>query len=189
MTKRTTVLLGVTLAAAVAAGVGTGFAARPMGPTTQTELVASYDQLANAILGSKNAETHLAKAICADAYRQAMDEFDLASKALAATNGQEAAIHLEQAAQAVYLISQEGDKAVAAVRNRLLEGGHHHHATAEIAAKYPLGFVVVTKEAQLALVAASKDVAKLASDAGAATADTVANARKKVEDLYHQFIE
>lgn len=189
MIRRKAGIVATALLVAAAVGVGTGLAAKPANPTTPNELVQTYDQLANAILGTKNAETHLVRAIVTDAHDRATAAFDEAASSLNSGNAADAAAALERAAQAIYLISQEGDKAVAAVRNRLLEGGHHHHATAEIAEKYPPGFVVITKESQKALVAASKDVARLASNAAETTVDAVAAARKSFEETWQKALE
>jgi hypothetical protein len=94
----------------------------------------------------------------------------MATKSIDAGDKHAAAGQVERAAAAASLIANEGDKAVAKVRNRLLEGGHHHHATPEIAAKYAPGFVVVTKEEQKKLLASATALGKLAAGVKAGTA-------------------
>ena len=59
-------------------------------------------------------------------------------------------------------MASEGDSAVAAVRKRLLEGGHHHHADGEAKGIYDPGFVVVTRTAHQQLLDASRAIGQLA---------------------------
>ena len=62
-------------------------------------------------------------------------------------------------------IGTEGDNAVAGVRKRLLEGGHHANAEGEAQGIYDEGYVVVTKAAKQAFLDASQALAMLARDA------------------------
>ncbi|MEN8150958.1 MAG: hypothetical protein ABFS86_14145 [Planctomycetota bacterium] len=148
--------------------VATGFAGFTYGigmapVKTSAGLVKVYSEHATTLLSVKETEELIVKEIIADAARQANHRLSLATHAVKADKRPAAAEYVESAAGAVALIANEGDKAVAAVRNRLLEGGHHHHATPEIAAKYDPGFVVVTKTAKNGLLAQAKALGQLAA--------------------------
>jgi hypothetical protein len=152
------------VAALVVAALFSGFALAQTlrNAETSTGLVNTYSELATAILGTKRAESSVVRAICQEAYDTAQAHLAVAATSVAAGDKDGAATHLETAAAAAANIATEGDKAVAAVRNRLLEGGHHHHATPEIAAKYDPGYVVVTKEAKKALLEQATTLGRLA---------------------------
>jgi hypothetical protein len=70
----------------------------------------------------------------------------------------------------VALWANEGDNAVGGIRNRLLEGGHHHNAEGEAKGIYEAGYVIVTVAAKKSaldiaakLQAAADDAARAAS--------------------------
>jgi len=188
MMSRRVLLLTLVVAVGAAAGyAGLGYGAGEAPPSTSPELVATYSELATAILAVKKAETGIVRAICAETYDMAREHLLLASK-MAGTDAAGAAAHLERAAAAVGMLATEGDKAVAAVRNRLLEGGHHHHATPEIALKYPPGFVLIQKTAQNAFSGHAKVIGKLAAQVkgGKAGAAEIKSAGDKLGALYKQ---
>src|SRR5262245_55387007 len=97
---------------------------RPSG--TPPEMVATYDALADIILGSRKGEEKLVRAILAAHYGHAQSELGHARAALKAGDAAAAKAAVENLATAVGQIGTEGDNAVAGVRKRLLEGGHHH---------------------------------------------------------------
>jgi hypothetical protein len=85
---------------------------------------------------------------------------------------------VESLATAVGQIGTEGDNAVAGVRKRLLEGGHHHNAAGEAQGLFDEGYVVITKAAKAAFLDSSKALALLAKDP---KADALEAEWKKVE--------
>ena len=169
---------------AVLGGIAAAAALAP--PATTPQLTDTYSELATAILGTKRAESAIVKAICADAFAQASAHLEGACAALAAGDKDAAGSRLEMAAESAAMIATEGDKAVAAVRNRLLEGGHHHHATPEIAAKYDPGYVVVKKDAKKLLLEQAGEIGKLAGAvrSGAAGDAEVKAAGAKLAEIY-----
>ena len=130
---------------------------------TSAGLVKVYSEHATTLLSVKATEEFLVEEIISDAARQANHRLSLPLDAVKADKRPAAAEYLEGAAAAVSLLANEGDKAVAAVRNRLLEGGHHHHATPEIAAKYDPGFVVIKKTDKNILIEQAKGLGQLAA--------------------------
>ncbi|MHC4472259.1 MAG: hypothetical protein ACYS99_15020 [Planctomycetota bacterium] len=188
MISRKVLLLSLVVAVCAVAGyTGLGYGAGEAPPSTSPELVATYGDLATAILATKKAETGIVRAICAEAYYVAQTHMQRAANAAASDRAAAAAL-LERAATAVGMLAAEGDKAVAAVRNRLLEGGHHHHATPEIAKKYPPGFVLVKKTAQTAFSGFAVEIGKLAAQvkAGGAGAADIKAAAAKLSGLYRE---
>jgi len=133
-------------------------------PSTPAEMVASYDALADAILGANKAERKLVYAILAATYGHAQTELARARTALKANDAAGARGAVENLAAAVGQLGTEGDNAVAGVRKRLLEGGHHANATGEAQGVYDEGYVVVTKAAKQAFLGSSRALAMLARD-------------------------
>lgn len=119
---------------------------------TPEPVAATYDSLADAILSVKKTEANLVRSIVEGHYRHAEGMF--------------AAGNFEKAAAEMALFANEGDNAVAGVRKRLLEGGHHHHADGEAQGIYEPGYVVITREVKTAALAASKSL-RTAGDAAA----------------------
>ena len=142
--------------ALAAAAVLLAAASFALGQETPRSLVASYDSLADVILGAKKTEAHLVRAIL-DGHRSA------ASAAMAKGDA-------ARAAAEIALFANEGDNAVGGVRKRPLEGGHHHHAADEAKGLYEEGYVIVTRAAKKECLAASMDLQKAADDAGRAAA-------------------
>lgn len=152
---------------------------------TPAEMVATYDALADTILGANKAEHKLVLSILAATYGHAQSELGRARQALKANDAAAAKTALENLAAAVGQIGTEGDNAVAGVRKRLLEGGHHHHATGEAQGIYDEGYVVVTKVAKQAFLDSSRAIAMLASSP---KAEALEAEWKKVEAAWARHI-
>jgi hypothetical protein len=156
MTSRPVVL---TAALAAALLLGLGFATaephRGIDTSTPASLVASYDSLADAILAVKTTEANLVRSILSTGYAHAQAGVERAR----AADADRVRTELETLAALVAQLGAEGDNAVAAVRKRLIEGGHHHHADGEAKGIYDTGYVIVTKAAKQQLLDASKSLA------------------------------
>ena len=129
---------------------------------TPPQLVATYDSLADTILAAKKTEWNLVHSILAMTYKHAEGTLAAAKSKLGAK--QNAKPELEKLAALVTEIASEGDARVAAVRKRLLEGGHHHNAAGEQQGIYDEGFVIVTKAAKKSMLDAAGKIAR-ATDA------------------------
>ena len=103
-------------------------------------------------------------AILAATYGHAQGEVARARQALKANDPAAARAAVENVAAAVGQIGTEGDNAVAGVRKRLLQGGHHANAEGEKQGIYDEGYVVVTKAAKQAFLDSSKALAMLARE-------------------------
>jgi len=163
------------LCAAGAAALAFTALRAPTDTATPEQMVASYDSLANAILAVKTTEAHLVRAILAGGYAHAQAAAERAKAALDAGDAAKARPELEALAALVAQLATEGDNAVAGVRKRLLEGGHHHNAEGEAQGLFDEGYVVVTKTAKKTLLDASKAIA------GAKDSKTLAGAWAPVE--------
>ncbi|MGD2113689.1 MAG: hypothetical protein PVG07_01450 [Acidobacteriota bacterium] len=108
---------------------------------TPEAMVQAYDGLADSILGLRQAEKSFVQSILEHHYHEAK---------LAVKAGE-----YDAAAAEVALFANEGDNAVAGVRKRLLEGGHHYNAEGEEKGVYEPGFVIVTREAKEKVLAAA----------------------------------
>jgi hypothetical protein len=139
-----------------------------MGQPTGTprEMVATYESLADGILALKKAEWDMVHSILAVTYSHAMATLQSAMAKIEA--GQGAKAEIETLAGFVSQLGNEGDAAVAAVRKRLLEGGHHHNAKGEEQGIYDPGFVIVTKTAKKALLDRAAEIGKMAMTKDAA---------------------
>ena len=143
----------------------TAFAAEP--PTaTPRQMVETYDSLADTILAAKQTEWNLVHSILATTYSHAEAAMGEARDKLGAK--QDASLAIERLATLVSQLGNEGDSAVAGIRKRLLEGGHHHNAAGEAQGKYDPGFVIVTRDVKKALLDSSKRIAQMAKSATAA---------------------
>jgi hypothetical protein len=154
-------------------------------PSTPPEMVAAYDALADTILGANKAEDKLVRAILAATYGHAQSELARARQALKANDAAGAKAAVENLATAVGQLGTEGDNAVAGVRKRLLEGGHHHNAAGEAQGIYDEGYVVITKVAKHAFLESSKALAMLARDP---KADALDAEWKKVEAAWTKHV-
>ena len=155
------------------------------GPATPPELVAAYDALADAILGANKAERKLVISILAATYGHAQSELTRARQALKANDAGAARAAIENLATAVGQIGTEGDNAVAGVRKRLLQGGHHANATGEAQGVFDEGYVVVTKVAKQAFLGSSRTLAMLARSP---KAEALEQEWKKVEAAWTKYI-
>jgi hypothetical protein len=183
-TRTAVPLLGSALAAAFLAAPPAA-RAQARTPATPPEMVAAYDALADAILGADKAEEKLVHSILAATYAHAQAELARARQALKAGDAAAAKANLESVAAAVGQIGTEGDNAVAGVRKRLVQGGHHHNAAGEAQGLYDEGYVVVTKAAKQAFLDSSKAIAMLARDP---KADALDVEWKKVEAAWAKHI-
>ena len=116
-------------------------AAQASAQETPRELVASYASLADTILAAKRTEALLVRSLLAG-HRHGAEAYFRADQ-------------FEKAAAEIALFANEGDNAVAGVRKRLIDGGHHHNAEGEKEGIFEAGYVVVTKAAKAKALAAS----------------------------------
>ena len=166
MKKVTTVL--VCLAGCLALGA-TLSAAAGSSAATPPELVAAYNRLADSILAVKKTEHEMVKSILAATFRHAEVTMNAAKAAVAAK--QDAKASVEKLAALVSQLGNEGDNSVAAVRTRLLEGGHHHNAEGEKQGIYDDGFVIVTRAAKKIFLDTAQQIGKMAAAPTAAALD------------------
>lgn len=117
-----------------------------------TSLVGAYDALADSILAVRQAEDQFVRAILDDHYRGAKRSM--------------ARGEFERCAAEMALFATEGDNAMAGIRKRLIEGGHHHNADEGETGKYELGFVVVTRKAKKKLLGASASMRQATTEDG-----------------------
>ena len=132
-------------------------------PSTPPEMVAAYNALADAILAVKRTEEDVVRSILAAAYAHAEVQHARAQRAITANDAAGARAAIEALATDVAQIATEGDASVAAVRKRLLEGGHHHNAAGEAQGLYDEGFVVVTRQAKQKLLESSRAIGQMAA--------------------------
>ena len=134
---------------------------------------------------AEKVEVKLVHAILAASYGHAQGELARARQALKANDLATARSAVENVAAAVGQIGTEGDNAVAGVRKRLLQGGHHANAEGERQGIYDDGYVVVTKAAKQAFLDSSKALAMLAREP---KADALDAEWKKVEAAWAKHI-
>jgi len=151
---------------------------------TPEELVASYSSLADVILGAKKAERHLILSILATTYRQA--EAALAQAKTSIQTGKDARSEIETLAALVAQLGNEGDAAVAGIRKRLLEGGHHHNAAGEQQGIYDEGFVIVTRAAKKVFLDSAAEIGKLGTSPDAGVLNTQ---WQKVQAQYEELVK
>ena len=82
--------------------------------------------------------------------------------------GQPAKEDVEAVAALVSQLGYEGDNSVAAIRKRLLDGGHHHNAAGEAQGIYDEGFVIVTKEMKKSFLDSAVAIGKMTGSPTAA---------------------
>ncbi len=166
MTSRSRPLNRIMLASFVVAACAAPAAAQGGSqPATPSEMVATYNTLADGILALKNTETNLVRSILSATYAHAQVQLDRARKAIAANDAAGGRAAIEALAADVAQLATEGDNAVGAVRKRLLQGGHHHNAAGEAQGIYDEGFVIVTKAAKQRLLESSRAIAGMGRDA------------------------
>jgi hypothetical protein len=161
-TLKRTAVSGIVLCLLLA----TGTVAAEEPAKTPAELVSAYDQLANTILAAKQAEWHMVQSILATTFNHAQGTFAVAQRGLDASKDAKGSI--EKLADLVSQLGNEGDAAVAAIRKRLLEGGHHHNAVGEEKGVYDEGFVIVTRAAKKVFLEAASNIGRLAASPDAA---------------------
>jgi len=152
-------------------------------PTTPAPMVATYETLADGILALKRTEENLCRSILAASFAHAQVELGRAQKAIAASDGKAAQSALEALAAAVGHMATEGDNAVAGVRKRLLDGGHHHNAAGEAKGLFDEGFVIVTRAAKQKLLESSRAIGQLSR---APKTDALESEWKKVAAVYDE---
>lgn len=91
---------------------------------------AAYEHLANAIISINETENALVAGILEHHFAAAQ------SQLRDATSMKMTSPHTEAAAEEVTSIANEGGKQVQAIRQRLLQAGHHHHTDAETEEDY-----------------------------------------------------
>jgi hypothetical protein len=171
----------LTLAAALAVAIAAPARATAQAPTgTPAEMVATYNALADGILALKKTEDSLVRSILAATLAHGQGALARAQRAISANDARAASAAVEALAADAAQLGTEGDNAVAAVRKRLLDGGHHHHAAGETQGVYDEGYVIVTRKAKTALLASSRAIAGMAA---APKADALAAEWKKVEGV------
>lgn len=130
---------------------------------TPAQLVASYDSLADIIIAGKKTEWNLVHAILSSTYSHGQATVGMIRSKLEA--GEDASEQIEKLATLVAQIGTEGDSAVNAVRKRLVEAGHHHHASAGDEEIYDTGYVIVTREAKKVFLEAAGSLARMTTSA------------------------
>jgi hypothetical protein len=155
-------------------------------PSTPPELVATYKSLADGILALKRTEEDLCRSILAAAHAHGRVALVRAQTAIKAGDAKAAQSAVEGLAAAVGQIATEGDNAVAGVRKKLLDGGHHHNAAGEAQGLFDEGFVIVTRAAKGKLLASSRAIGQMAS---APKADALDAEWKKVEAVVDELLK
>ncbi len=155
-------------------------------PATPTPMVATYETLADGILALKKTEENLCRSILAASYAHAQVELARAQKSITANDAKAAQAALESVAAAVGQIATEGDNAVAGVRKRLVDGGHHHNAAGEAQGLFDAGFVIVTRAAKQKLLESSRAIGQLSR---APKADALEAEWKKVAAVYDELMK
>ena len=136
---------------------------------TPAQMVEAYESLADTILAAHKTEWNLVHSILAMTYRHA--EGTLAAAKAKMGSGAGARAEVEMLAALVSQLANEGDASVAAVRKRLVEGGHHHNAAGERQGLYDEGFVIVTRAAKKSMLDAAKKIGRLAGSSDTAALD------------------
>jgi hypothetical protein len=150
-------------------------------PATPPEMVSTYNALADGILALKLTEEQLVRSILAAANAHAQVHVTRAEKAIAANDAAAVKAALEAIAADVSQMATEGDSSVAAIRKRLLQGGHHHNAAGEAQGIFDEGFVIVTRAAKQKLLESSRAFGQMA---GKATAAALNAEWQKVQAVY-----
>ncbi|MCP4204647.1 MAG: hypothetical protein GY769_22285 [bacterium] len=115
-----------------------------------TSMAEAYDALADSILALRAAEDGFVRVVLDDHYRGAKRSM--------------ARGEFERAAAEMALFATEGDNAIAGIRKKLVEGGHHHNADDGEDGEYETGFVVVTRKAKKKILAVSAAMRQAGTD-------------------------
>lgn len=156
----------------------------PAGKTAMTGFASVYQTLADSILANKAGEHAVVTAIL-------RVERDLAVEALdrAAAAPDAAKMDLQAAATRMGEFATEGGAVIEPIRNRLLQGGHHHHAQdSGPEAVYDQGYVVLNKVSKVKALEIARRCARLAADGGA-SAEAIAEIRKEFLDMAAKCLE
>lgn len=180
--KITRSLVHATLLVAVAAAAPAALA-QPAGapPATPPDLVATYTSIADMILSAKKVEAAVVRSILESTYGHANAALARAKGAMKAGDAKATQAAVESLAGYVGQLATEGDAAVAGIRKRLLEGGHHHNAKGEQQGIYEEGYVVVTRAAKTAFLEASRALGQIAQKPAE---DALAREWSKVESTW-----
>ncbi len=170
MNRSARILMALAILMAAVAAPSPLRAAQPGTAATPEQLVAAYNSLADTLLAAKKTEWNLVQSILATTYGHAEAAMAQAREKL--KTGKDAKADVERLAALVSQLGNEGDAAVAGVRKRLVEAGHHHHASAEQQGQYDEGFVVVTRAAKKVFMDAAGQIGKLAAAPNAAGLET-----------------
>ena len=117
---------------------------------TPTSMAETYEAMADAILGMRQVESSFVQSM--------LDHHFMAAEMLNASGD------FEDAAAHMALVANEGDNAIAGVRKRLLEGGHHFNAEGEEQGIFEPGFVIIDRKAKEALLMATTEYRKATTD-------------------------
>jgi hypothetical protein len=169
MSGRTKIATTVVLSAIAIVCAGPALAQMDAPAKTPQQLVDTYDSLADTILAAKKTEWNLVHSILALTYRHAEGMLAAAKAKIGA--GANAKAEIETLAALVSQLGNEGDSAIAGIRKRLLEGGHHHNAAGEAKGTYEEGYVIVTRAAKKAFLASAGRIGRLASSPDVAALD------------------
>ena len=166
MNRTVRILTGVVALMAAVAVLAPVRADQHDSTATPEQLVAAYGSLADTILSAKKTELNLVHSILATAYGHAQSTMASARDKMKA--GKDARSEVEKLATLVSHLGNEGDAAVAGVRKRLVEAGHHHHASTEQRGQFEEGFVIVTRAAKKVFMDAAGQIGKMAAAPNAA---------------------
>jgi len=162
--------LGV-LAIGQTGGAGGAGGASAGAPSMAAASAETYEHLATAVIALRQTEDGLVRGILMHAEGAA--QHALADAAAASGDARKPA--LEAAATHITEIANEGDKAVQAIKQRLVKAGHHHHTDAETKEDY----VFINSKEKKALL----DLGQRVSQMGAASAADVSKAGKDLADM------
>jgi hypothetical protein len=162
------------LLGALSAGVSAILRPAPQDPARTDSAVAGFAEvyrgLADSILANKRTEKAVVLGIL-------QVERDLALAALDRARAGDGKA-LREAAERIGDFATEGGAIIEPIRNRLLQGGHHHHAQdSGPNALYDRGYVALTRDNKVRALGLAKRAAQLAEgSAGAAEIDAVRSA-------------
>ena len=140
----------------------------------QGTAVTTYEHLATAIIEIRKTEDSLVQGMLWQYVKLANHHLKSAAEAAEG----ERVKHLEAAAAEVSNVANEGDKQIQAIRQRLLQAGHHHHTDAETQQDY---MFIDSKEKKELLELAGK-IGKLGAAATAADIENAASSLKTMAE-------
>lgn len=117
---------------------------------TSGAMVESYDALVENVLALRRLESGFVGALL-DGHRRAAEDLMRREE-------------FERAAAEMTRFANEGDDAIAGIRQRLIEAGHRYHADADRQSRYEPGFVIVTREARQSILAAAAALVEASTD-------------------------